>query len=102
MTDRSKIYPGIDQDKFGGMTDIGRIVRDAWVFGLIPETETCAGWDYQRIEILYDRVHAEWLKYGHRPGQLPDDLRERHERLYAEATRKAKQQGWSVDLDDEA
>ena len=37
-------YVGIDQDKDGGLTNLGRIVRDAWVFGILPETETCSGW----------------------------------------------------------
>lgn len=62
ITDKTKIYPGIDQDSYGGMTDIGRIIRDAWVFSVIPESETCAGWDCTRIESLYDWAHTEWLK----------------------------------------
>lgn len=93
-----KIYPGVHDDHYGGMTDIGKIVRDAWVFGLIPETETCAGWDHGRIEKLYDRVHDEWMKHGHRVGNLPVELRERHERIYAEAFRRARELGWSVEL----
>ena len=97
----SRIYPGIDKDRYGGMTDIGRIIRDAWVFGLIPETDTCAGWDYARIETLYDRVHAEWLKYGHLASGLPPVLKERHERIYAEALSRARAQDWSVELGDD-
>ncbi len=31
-----KTYVGIEQDENGGMTHYGLIVRDAWVFGLIP------------------------------------------------------------------
>ncbi len=102
MTDKTKIYPGIDQDHYGGMTDIGRIIRDAWVFGVIPESETCAGWDYARIETLYDKVHAEWLKYGHQAGRLPAELKERHERIFAAAIATAREQGWSANLDDES
>lgn len=83
------------------MTDIGRIVRDAWVFGLIPESETCAGWDYGRIEALYDRVHAEWSKYGHLASRLPRDLQERHRRIYDDAMARARAAGWSVELRDE-
>jgi hypothetical protein len=30
-------YVGIDDDIFGGMTPIGTIIRDAWVFGLPPD-----------------------------------------------------------------
>ena len=33
-------YVGIHKDINGGMTTIGKIIRDAWVFELIPETET--------------------------------------------------------------
>ena len=49
----SKRYVGIDQDTSGGMTDTGRIIRDAWVFGLLPESETCAGWNSHAIEDLW-------------------------------------------------
>lgn len=38
-------YAGIDKDIDGGMTAAGRIIRDAWAFDILPETETCAGWD---------------------------------------------------------
>jgi hypothetical protein len=37
-------YVGIDKDPKGAMNPTGNIIRDAWVFGLIPETETCEGW----------------------------------------------------------
>ena len=37
-------YVGFNQDKHG-ITQLGRVVLDAWVFGLIPWTEACAGWD---------------------------------------------------------
>lgn len=102
MTNKTQIYPGIDQDHYGGMTDNGRIIRDARVFGVIPESETCAGWDYARIETLYDQVHAEWLKYGHQAGRLPAELKERHERIFAVAIVAARERGWSVNLDDES
>ena len=36
-------YIGIDKDTNGGMTHLGRIVMDGWLFGFIPESETCAG-----------------------------------------------------------
>jgi hypothetical protein len=101
-TSSGQIYPGIDADRYGGMTDIGRIIRDAWVFGLLPESETCAGWDYGRIEQLYDRVHAAWEKHGHLASRLPPELRARHERIYAAALARAREAGWSPDLDDES
>jgi hypothetical protein len=96
-----RIYPGIDEDVYGGMSDIGRIIRDAWVFGLIPETEKCVGWDYGRIETLYDKVHAEWAKYGHLVNRLPPELSGRHRRIYDEALARARAAGWSAELDDE-
>ena len=97
----TRIYPGIDKDRYGGTTDIGRIIRDAWVFGLIPETETGIGWTYSRVEALYDQVHAQWVKHGHLASQLPPELKERHEQIYAEAVARARVQGWSVELGDD-
>ncbi len=97
------LYPGLDEDRYGGMTPIGRIVRDAWLFGLLPETETCAGWSHGRLEELYDRVALAWEPYGHLASRLPPELRVRHERIYAEAIRRARELGWNAELgeDDE-
>ncbi len=94
-------YLGIHNDVFGGMTDLGHIVRDAWVFGLIPETETCQGWERAQFDDLYAKVHQAWGPYGHTVSRLPAALRERHERIYAEAVKRARELGWSPDLDDE-
>jgi hypothetical protein len=98
---RAGVYPGIDNDIYGGMTDIGRIIRDAWVFGLLPETETCTGWEYRRIEALYDKVSAAWGQYGHLASRLPEDLRARHERIYGEALARARALGWSAELGED-
>ena len=46
-------YPGLDGDENGGMTYLGQIVKDAWVFGLLPETEQCAGWSRSQMQALY-------------------------------------------------
>jgi len=89
-----KPYPGIDADHYGGMTDTGKIIRDAWVFGLIPESETCKGWTPERIERLWEQVQDQWANYGFRVANLPPDLRERHERIQAEAWARAREQGW--------
>jgi hypothetical protein len=96
-------YIGIDKDINGGMTTIGKIIRDAWVFELIPETETCEGWNIQGIDALLDKVNVEWDKYGCLVSQLPDDLRQRHERIHGDAMEKARKAGWSgnVETDDE-
>ena len=102
MSANTKIYPGLDADKDGGMTDVGRILRDAQVFGILPEDETCAGWDYDRIMAIYDQVHAAWGPYGHSVSRLPDELRERHQRIYAKAIERARSAGWDPDLSDES
>lgn len=94
-------YVGVYDDDNAGMTALGLVVRDAWVFGLIPETETCAGWSGQQMQALYEKVHAAWAPYAHLPSQLPPELRERHERIHAEAVARARAQGWDAELDDE-
>lgn len=96
-----KRYPGIDNDRSGGMTTIGNIIRDAWVFGLIPETERCEGWTAGQLDVLYGKVSDAWEPYGHLVSNLPPALRERHERIYREAIEKAREQGWSPELGDD-
>ena len=92
---RPNTYVGIDNDVNGAMTTIGKIIRDAWVFELIPETETCEGWNQGQVDVLLDRVNAEWDKYGCMVSQLPAELRERHQRIHAVAIANAKAAGWS-------
>lgn len=88
-------YVGIDKEINGGMTDTAKIIRDAWVFGLIPETETCEGWLAAGIEDLWRKVNAEWEKYNFQVANLPDDMRENFMRIQTEALEKAKAQGWA-------
>ena len=87
MSDYSKMaekrYHGIDKDPNGAMNPTGNIIRDAWVFGLIPETETCEGWLVQGIDALYDKVTTEWEKYGHLVSNLPPELAEKHKSYLA-------------------
>jgi hypothetical protein len=96
-------YIGIHNDLFGGMTAIGKIIRDAWVFGLVPETETCEGWNFAGIDALIDKVNAEWDKYGCLVSHLPADLAQRHQKIHAEAVRIAREAGWNgeFETDDE-
>jgi hypothetical protein len=82
------------------MTPVGNIIRDAWVFGIIPESETCEGWTMDRIQELYDQVDSEWFPYGHSVSRLPPELRERHRRIYEDAVRRARQEGWDPELED--
>ena len=44
-------YIGIKNEVNGGMTTIGKIIRDAWVFGLIEETETCENWNFAGVDV---------------------------------------------------
>jgi len=96
-------YPGIDQDTDGGMTDRGRILRDAWVFGLVPETETGAGWRRTQFETLWVKVEDAWRQYDFRVANLPDDVRARFDRIQTEAVARARAAGWDPDegLDDD-
>lgn len=91
---KSDRYVGLDNDLFAGMTSIGRTVRDARVFGLIDETETCEGWNLAGINALLDKVNAEWDKYGCLVSRLPEELFERHQRIHGEAVLKARELGW--------
>ena len=98
-----KTYVGINNEINGGMTTIGKIIRDGWVFGLIDETETCEGWNLGGIDALLQEVNAEWDKYGCMVRYLPPELRERHQRIHDHAIQIAKNTGWSGEheTDDE-
>lgn len=95
-----KVYVGFRQDKHG-ITQLGRIVLDAWLFGLIPDSEDCAGWELGRMQALMERVQDEWDKHGNLPSRLPDALRERHAGLYGEAVDSARAKGWDPELGDD-
>jgi hypothetical protein len=96
-----KHYVGLRNDPLGGMTPTGNIIRDAWVFGLLDESEDCAGWTLQGIDALYDKVSAAWAPYGHLASRLPPELAERHRRIYAQAVQRARREGWDPELNDE-
>lgn len=96
-------YVGINNEINGGMTSIGKIIRDAWVFGIIPETETCENWNLSGIDALLQKVNAKWDNYGCMVSQLPEDLYTRHQKIHGEAIKNAKAAGWSgeFETDDE-
>lgn len=94
-------YVGINNEVSGGMTTIGKIIRDAWVFGLIEETETCEGWNFAGVDALLDKVNTEWDKYGCLVSNLPVELRERHQRIHDKAIADAKAAGWSGEVETE-
>lgn len=97
---KDNTYPGFNNDKHG-MTQLGRIVLDGWLFGFIPETEDCAGWELGRMQALMDRVEREWDKYGNLPSRLPPELRQRHAELYGRAMEQARGKGWNPELGDD-
>jgi hypothetical protein len=93
----TKRYVGIHNDLNGGMTDTAKIIRDGWVFGLIPESESCEGWEAGQIEDVWRKVNAEWEKYGFLVGNLPPELRERFMRIHDAAMKRARAAGWDAD-----
>ena len=95
MTTKPDRYIGIDSDINGGMTTIGKIIRDAWVFGLIPETETCKNWNLAGLDALLQKVNAEWDKYGCLVSRLPPELAARHQHIHDAAIAQARAAGWS-------
>ncbi len=94
------VYEGFNQDPHG-MTMLGRIVLDAWLFDLLPRSEDCAGWDLQRMQKLMDQVNNRWDEYGNLPSRLPPELLEKHTELYDWATRRARERGWDPELGDD-
>ncbi|SEI45570.1 hypothetical protein [Nitrosomonas eutropha] len=99
---REKGYSGVDQDAAGGLTPLGRIVIDAWVFGILPESETCTGWNMSRMQVLYEEVYAAWEPYSHLPSLLPPELQQRHSVLYEQRIAITRNSGWDTDLSDES
>ena len=100
VTPGKNVYCGLEADSHG-ITLVGRIVLDAWLFGLIPDDEDCKGWDMGRMQNLMNQVEAKWDEYDALPSRLPPELRERHTEIYAWATDRAKKRGWNPELGDD-
>ncbi|MDX8385142.1 MAG: hypothetical protein R8M11_01335 [Gallionella sp.] len=96
---KSKNYVGIQNDSYGGMTSLGKLIRDAWVFGLLDESETCEGWNSSLFDVLLDKVNREWDKYGCLVSHLPPELFERHQCIHDKAIADAKTAGWSGNIE---
>lgn len=94
-------YCGIDNDHFGGMTPIGTTIKDAWVFGVLPRSETCENWSHDRLQIVFDQTRDEWDKYGCLVSNLPEELKQRHAEIFDAATKKARKMGWNPELGDD-
>jgi hypothetical protein len=95
----SQTYVGIDDDEYGGMTYIGGIIKDAWLFGILPEDQKCVGWAHGQIAAINAQVQAEWDKYGCMVSNLPEDLMARHREINDRAIARARELGWDPNLD---
>ncbi|MDP2433043.1 MAG: hypothetical protein Q8O33_13575 [Pseudomonadota bacterium] len=100
MKDKSMVYCGFNEDTHG-ITMLGRVVLDAWLFNLIPRDEDCAGWDLPRLQNLMNQNEEQWDQYGNLPSRLPDELRQRHAELYAWATARGRERGWDPELGED-
>ncbi len=94
-------YVGYQEDITYGMTSTVKIILDARVFGLIEEDENCDGWLAAGILALQEKVADAWDKSGFIPSRLPDELRERHTRIYKQAVQDARANGWDPDREIE-
>ena len=97
---KDMVYCGIEDDGYGGMTPIGGLIKDAWLFGILPEDETCKNWTHQQLQVIYDETRKEWDKYGCLVSGLPDDLRQRHADIHNRAIEKARKLNWDPELKD--
>jgi hypothetical protein len=93
-------YSGFHQDTHG-MTMLGRVVLDGWLFDLLPRTEDCAGWPLSRMQQLMGQVEACWDRYGNLPSNLAPELQQRHAELYAWATERGRDLGWNPELGED-
>ena len=100
---KPKIYVGINNDVNGGMTSIGKIIRDAYVFDIIEDTQTCEGWNLAGIDALLQKVNDKWDEYGCLASNLPKELSVKHFEIHDKAIKQAKKAGWSgeTETDDE-
>ncbi|MCH9741913.1 MAG: hypothetical protein K0U21_01765 [Proteobacteria bacterium] len=92
---RPQTYPGLDNDQWGGFTHTGEIIRNARIFGFIPENETCQGWRMDQIEVLWDKVNDYWDQHGAQANKLPPEVFSKFEQVHAAAMEKAKSMGWT-------
>lgn len=93
-------YAGLNSDKHG-LTQLGRIVLDGRLFGIIPEMEDCTGWPLSRMQVLMEQVQCEWDKFSNLPSRLPSELLERHGEIYGRAIRDARNKGWDPELGED-
>jgi len=53
------------------------------------------------MQVLMEKIEAEWDKYNNVPSRLPDEFRARHAEIYAPATKEARAKGWYPELGDD-
>jgi len=94
-------YIGAELDENFGMTMLARTVRDAWVFGLLPEGQTCVGHTSGQMQVLLGQVAQAWEPYGHLPSRLPPELAQRHGRIHGVAIVAARARGWDPELSED-
>lgn len=93
-------YAGFFEDSHG-ITQLGRVVLDAWVFAIIPREEDCKQWDLGRMQNLMQQVQEAWDAHGGLPSRLPPELGREHEATYNWAMDRARSLGWSSTLGDD-
>ena len=71
------------------------------MFGLIPETEDCAGWQGGRMQALMEQVQVGMDKYSNLPSRLPPELLKRHGEIYDRAIQTARAKGWDPELGED-
>ena len=59
-------YSGFNQDSHG-LTMLGRVVLDGWLFDLLPRDQDCTGWDLTRMQQLMGQASvANTARYDRR------------------------------------
>jgi len=53
------------------------------------------------MQLLMDKISAEWDKYDNLPSRLPPELQQRHTEIYAKAMADARARGWDPELGDD-
>ena len=98
MTDQA-VSAGEASDPWA-MTNTGKLMRDAWVFGLLPEGQGLAGQNTVSLQMLADDVGTCWKQHGNCVNCLSRELRNHYTRIHAEAIRRAKASGWKQETED--
>ena len=93
-------YAGFFNDSHG-ITQLGRIVLDAWAFGILPREEDCEQWDLGRMQNLMQQVQEFWDAHGDLPSRLPAELSKEHQATYSWAMDRARTLGWSSALGED-